>query len=461
MQISDLTLAAAAEQLERREISPVELTEGFIERIKKLNPTINAFITVTEQEALNDARRAEREIHGGKYFGPLHGIPIAVKDVFETAGVRTTAGSKILERNIPRRDATVVAKLRKSGAIMIGKANLHEWALGVTNNNPHYGATRNPWSPDRIPGGSSGGSASALAAHFCLGAIGSDTGGSIRIPASACGVVGIKPTVGLVSLHGVWPLSWSLDHAGPMTLTIMDLSILLEAIAGYDEDDPTSTQRPKNTSYATEMKQGLDGLRLAVPANYFFDDVQDDVRRAIRSAVKKFEELGATVTEVRLEGIEEDRMANRLIIAAEAATIHRERLKNRSDFGGDVLERLESGLRVSLQDYVQARRTQDARRRAHSLFFKDYDALITPTLPRDPPLIEGLNAVDAARDLTKFTAPFNLTGLPAISLPCGFSSNSLPIGMQLVANHWNESGLLRIAYAYESATDWHKRKPHL
>lgn len=460
MNVENLTLIKAAEQIERGELSPVELTEAFLQRIQKLNPTVNAFITITEQEALRDARKAEKEIRRGEYRGALHGIPVAIKDLFETADIRTTAGSKILVKNIPSSDATAVAKLRSKGAIVIGKTNLHEWAWGVTNDNPHFGATKNPWALDRIPGGSSGGSAAALSARMCLGALGTDTGGSIRIPAAICGVVGMKPTVGLVSVKGVIPLSWSLDHAGPMALTATDLTILLSAIAGYDEDDPASVERPSVT-YETEADRGVSGLRFAVPENYFFEAIHNDVQRAVSNAIKTFEKLGAHISEVTLANIKEDATANKTIGGAEGSANLRKYLDRKSDLGHDVVERLEKGLNTSLQDYVLARRIQLEKRRTRALLFKRFDVLVTPTVPEDPPLREGLNGNNATIIFNRFTSPFNLTGLPAISIPCGFSSNGLPIGMQLVAAPYNESTLLRAARAYENATEWHLRKPTL
>lgn len=462
MNVENLTLTSAAEQIERGLLSPVELTEAFLQRIQKLNPTVNAFITVTEQKALSEARRAETEIREGKYRGVLHGIPVAIKDIFETAGVRTTAGSKILAEYVPSIDSTAVTRLYQNGAIMIGKTSLHEWALGVTNINPHFGTTKNPWSLERISGGSSGGSATALSSRMCLGALGTDTGGSIRIPASACGIVGIKPTRGLVSLRGVIPLSWSLDHSGPMALTVRDLASLLDVIAGYDEDDPESAERSRGPSYSSALEQDAEKLRIAVPKDYFFDGIDEDIETAVRGAVKTFDKLGAIVSEHSYEDAKGDARTSGIILLSEADVIHRQHTtERRSDIGRDVLARLETGRRTTLHDYVRARRIQIEKRRERALFFRNIDILLTPTLPVEPPAREGLDAVKTAAMLTSLTSPFNLTGLPAISLPCGFSSKGLPIGMQLVAAHWNEPVLFRAAHAYENATDWHKRKPNL
>lgn len=407
-----------------------------------------------------EAKSSESRIRKGQYLGPLDGIPIAVKDIFETAGMRTTAGSKILADNVPAADATSVKKLRDCGAVIIGKANLHEWALGVTSNNPHFGTVRNPWDIERVPGGSSGGSAAALAAGMCLGALGTDTGGSIRIPSAACGIVGLKPTRGLVSLRGVMPLSWSLDHAGPMALTVEDCAVMLDAISGYDPDDPESAAQPTEVSYRASVHQPVEGLRIALPTNYFFESIDEDVERAVHSAVKVFEKLGASVSEVSYPDVQEDVKAAGIILLAEAATIHQHDIEQRSsEIGSDVMQRLKKGQEVSVFDFVRAKRTQATQCSLRERFFEKFDIMVTPTLPMEPPLILGTDAVKTAKELTRFTSPFNLAGLPAISIPCGFSRSGVPIGLQLVAAHWNEAALLSAAYAYQESTSWRKAKP--
>jgi aspartyl-tRNA(Asn)/glutamyl-tRNA(Gln) amidotransferase subunit A len=462
MRIEGMTLAGAADRLRSGSLSPLELAEFFLQQIAKWNPAINAFITVADREARRDAGEAADLIKRGKYLGPLHGIPIAVKDIFETAGLRTTGGSRILASHVPSTDATVVRKLREHGAVIIGKANLHEWAVGATNINPHFGATRNPWDLNRMAGGSSGGSAAALAAGMCLGALGTDTAGSIRIPAAACGVVGLKPTRGLVSLTGVMPFSWSLDHAGPMALNVADCAILLDAITGYDSEDPESVRRPAAGNYQDSIHNPIDGLRIAVPKDYFFESIPEEISRAVHDAIKVLKKSGARVSEVSYPDVDEDTEAGLLIRLAEGATVHYHDLVERKvEIGSDVVERLEKGLRVSVTEYVLARRTQARKIRLRARFFEEFDLLVTPTLPIEPPAILGTDSVQAAGELTKFTSPFNLAGLPAISVPCGFSRNGLPIGLQLVAGHWKESNLFSAAQFYEEATDWRNKKPDL
>jgi aspartyl-tRNA(Asn)/glutamyl-tRNA(Gln) amidotransferase subunit A len=460
MNIEELTLVRAAAAIVNGDLSSVELTQLLLKQIAKWNPSINAFITVASEQALRDASQADSQIKAGKYLGPLHGIPIAAKDLFETAGLRTTGGSSIFVDYIPTTDAAVIRKLREHGAVIIGKTNLHEWAVGATNINPHYGATRNPWDQSRVPGGSSGGSAAALAARMCLGALGTDTGGSIRIPSAACGIVGLKPTHGLVSLTGVAPFSWSMDHAGPMALTVEDCAILLDAISDYDLTDPESTRRPTAENYQASINRPVDGLRLAVPKNYFFDSLGSDIRRTIEEAVRTLEKSGAHVSEVTFQDVEEDVKISGLIRLAEGAAVHyRDLIEKRSEIGSDVLERLEWGSRVSTRDYVLAKRTQAARIRLRDQFFENFDLLATPTIPIEPPLIAGLNSVQAARELTRFTVPFNLAGVPAISVPCGFSNSGLPIGLQLVAGRWKETILLAAAHGYQVISDWKNKAP--
>lgn len=458
--LAHLTIAEASEQIRKRVLSPVELTQACLERIERENPTLNAFITVSADEALRSAPLAEEALLRGEYKSPLHGIPIALKDLFDMRGVPTTAGSKILNY-VPSQDAAVVARLRDAGAILLGKTALHEWALGVTNNNPHFGPTRNPWDLARIPGGSSGGSAVAIAAGLCLGALGSDTGGSIRIPAALCGVVGLKPTYGRVSLKGVIPLSWSLDHAGPMAKTVKDVALLLQALAGYDPDDPASVNLLID-DYLTELEAGVKGVRVLMPPNYFFDDIDAEVARLVRAALAELEDLGAEVVEITIEGIEEARLAAATILLADAAAYHEEHLQDRlNDIGTDVRARLQQGQAITGVVYARARREQTRWRRYLENLLTDSSVLAVPTTAIPAPLIAEVDALEAARVLTRFTAPFNLAGAPAISVPCGFTQAGLPVGLQLIGSPWNESTVLRVAYAYEQATAWHHRKPSL
>ena len=461
MKLTSLTISESASLLARREISPLELTQAHLARIAQIEPRLNCFITLTPESALARAGQAEAELQHGDLRGALHGIPLALKDLYETRGVRTTAGSKFFADYVPDTNATSVERLEAAGVVLLGKLNMHEIALGVTNNNPHFGACRNPWRLNLTPGGSSGGSAAALAAQLFLGSLGSDTGGSIRIPAALCGVVGLKPTFGRVSLRGVIPLSWNLDHPGPMARRVKDVALLLQAIAGYDPADPASIELPV-PDYLAELEAGVRGWRVALANDEFFTRADPEALAAVRAAAQVFSELGAQVHEVEFPEGREAAQANGLMVVSDAAAFHRERLASRpGDFGEDVLQRLQSGAAYTSSEYVLARRTQTALRRQFELFFDEYDILLTPTTPIAAPPLEGPDAVEQARTLTRFTAPFNLTSLPALSLPCGFTAEGLPLGLQLVARPWAEAAVLRAGQAYEAATEWHARRPKI
>jgi aspartyl-tRNA(Asn)/glutamyl-tRNA(Gln) amidotransferase subunit A len=458
MELTDLDLFESASAISSGEISPVELTQAYLKRIEIIDPLLNCFLTVTAETALSSARQAEQEIRQGAYRGLLHGIPIALKDLYETRGIRTTAGSKFFANYLPEADAFVVEKLQQAGTILLGKLNMHEIALGVTNENPHYGPCRNPWNTQRISGGSSGGSAAALVAGLCLGSLGSDTGGSIRIPSSLCGVVGLKPTYGRVSLRGVIPLSWNLDHPGPMGRWVRDVAILLQAIAGYDPRDPVSAPVAV-PDYLDSLEQGIKGWRIAFASDPFFDDAAPEILASVQVASRVFENLGAYIERLEIPQALQAAGANGLMVTSDAAAFHRERMNSKlEDFGEDVLKRLQSGAACSSEDYILARRSQVVLRRLYEELFEHYDILLTPTTPIAAPG-SGADAVERARLLTRFTAPFNLTGLPAISLPCGFTAQGLPVGLQLVARPWDEARLLQAAYAYEQAVAWQQRKP--
>ncbi len=466
MDFSSLTIHAASELIRDQRISPVELTQAILERIGQIDPLLNSFITITPELALAQARQAEirlsRLTHPTKKpVSPLLGIPLALKDLYETRGVRTTAGSVFFADHLPETDAAVVTKLHQAGVVFLGKLNMHEIALGVTNVNPHYGPSRNPWNRHRITGGSSGGSGAALAAGLCLGSLGSDSGGSIRIPASLCGVVGLKPTFGRVSLRGVIPLSWNTDHAGPMATCVRDVSILLQTMAGYDRLDPASVRR-RGDDYLECLMEGVRGWRVALATGEYFTPTDGEVWQGVESAGHIFEELGASVEPVEFPGMLQAAQANLLMVTSDAAAFHHERLQRRPEgFGEDVLRRLQAGAAYTSTEYIQARRAQTLLRRQFEQFFERFDILLLPATPVAAPPIEGPDAVEQARLLTRYTAPFNLTGLPALSLPCGFTQQGLPIGLQLVARPWAEAALLRAAYAYEQATVWHLRKPRL
>ena len=460
--LTDLMISEAGDLLARKEISPVELTQAHLERIEKLDPLLNCFITRTPEAALQRARRAEDELLRGERKGPLHGIPFGLKDLYETRGVRTTCGSLFWADYIPEADASVVEKIYQAGAVNLGKLNMHEIALGLTNVNPHYGACRNPWDLDRVPGGSSGGSAAALAAGLCLASLGSDTGGSIRVPAALCGVVGLKPTYGRVSLRGVFPLSWNLDHAGPMARSVRDVAILLQVIAGYDPADPVSVNAPVD-DYQEGLEKGVAGWNIALADDQYVEaNTAPEVLEAVRQAARVFGDQGARVSRITLPGFLEAAKANGLMVVSDAAAVHRERLAQQPEkFGADIRQRLETGKAYSSTEYILARQAQVELRRAFERILNDYDILLTPATPMPAPPIQGQDALEQARLLTRFTAPFNLTGLPAISVPCGFTHQGLPIGLQIVAAPWAEAAILRAAHAFEQGTDWHRRRPVL
>jgi len=460
LDLTKLGLKDAAELIRHGDLTSYELTSAYLARIKQLNEKMNAFITINETDALRSAHTADDELKAGHDRSKLHGIPIGLKDVFETSGIKTTAGSKLLAAHIPTTNAYVVQQLADAGAIMLGKLNLHEWALGVTNVNPHFGAVINPWNVGHVPGGSSGGSAAAVVSRLCSGALGTDTGGSIRIPSSFCGAVGLKPTYGCVSLRGVIPLSWSLDHAGPITRTAEDAAILFEAINGYDSLDPVSTPR---TPYARSdtLRATVSKLRFLFLSN-LFEQVDEDVTKAVYAAGSRFEELGAHLSEGNYPDVEDDLKWQGIVLLSDAAAYHRDHLRqSATEIGADVLTRLRMGEAMSSVDVAKAHRNLVEARKSRTRIFDQADMLIIPTTQSPAPPRAALDPVAAARKFTKLTALFNFAGLPAISVPCGFTSTGLPIGMQLVAGPWKESALLEAALAYQSVTDWHKREPPL
>jgi aspartyl-tRNA(Asn)/glutamyl-tRNA(Gln) amidotransferase subunit A len=462
--VGNLSIADAARALARGEYSPLELTEAYLRRIDALNPTINAYITVTAERARDDARRATEELAAGRARGPLHGIPIAHKDLYETAGIRTTGGSKIHSGYVPTADCTVVRKLREAGTILLGKLNTHEYAYGVTTNNPHYGATRNPWDLERIPAGSSGGSGAAIAAGLATAATGSDTGGSIRMPASLCGVVGLKPTFGRVSKAGVMPLSLRFDHTGPLTRTVEDAALMLNAMAGYDPLDPTTVRIPVVDATA-DLHLGVRGLRIGVPRGYFFDHLEDDIASAMESAIDELHKLGADVRPVEIPGVAEGLGGTFAYVLAEAQDIHAQSLRQRpQDFGADVLEILTS-YSPGASEILAGLRAVDASAAAMRAALEAVDVLLTPSTP--------ITAVRIGQDRVRYggveesvlgamircTAPFNTSHLPALSVPCGFNRTGLPIGLQIAGRPFDEATVLRVGHAYEQATDWHRRSP--
>jgi aspartyl-tRNA(Asn)/glutamyl-tRNA(Gln) amidotransferase subunit A len=461
------TISRVAPFIHKGKISPLELTEAFLERISRLEPKLNAFITVTAELARKQARRAEREILKGKYRGALHGIPITLKDLFYTAGIRTTAGSKILRSFIPRENAEVVDRLYEAGAVLLGKTNLHEFAYGVTTNNPHYGPVHNPWDLKRVSGGSSGGSAAAVSAALGIASLGTDTGGSIRIPSAACGVVGLKPTRGLVSLRGVIPLAFSLDHAGPICRCVEDAALMLEAIAS--PPGPNSADwLQRGGLFSRPFRQGIKGIRVGIPKQYFFDRLHKNVRGYVLTACAILYQQGAELREVEFKGMKEASLLVGVITVGEALSYHWNWLRSRAkDYGADVRERMEANWNQRTVEYLQAQEKRRMYTQAFVKVFESVDVVATPTLPVLPPLIGqreiswGRTREDVRAALLRMTRPGNLTGLPSISLPCGFTAANLPVGLQLIGRHHDEATLLRVAYAYEQATPWHKMFPPL
>jgi len=453
MNLASLSLTDQRDLVKSGEVSASDLAAACYRQIERLNPTLNALITVIPAEQLT----LSEDAHGK----PLFGIPLAVKDLYNTKGIRTTSGARFFADHIPQEDAYVVQKIKQAGAQIIGKANTHEIALGVTNNNPHFGACRNPWDITRTPGGSSGGSAVAVATGMALAALGTDTGGSIRIPAALCGVVGFKPTYGRVSLRGILPLSWNLDHAGPIARKVEDAALMLQVMGGYDELDP-STVKTLPGDYSSHLRDTMKERKIALAVGDYIEESDPEILEAVRKAAEILKEQGASIKEVNMDFLREAAVANALMTQADGAAFHRDRMKEHPDwFGADVRLRLETGAAFTSSEYILARRTQSEIRRKCELLFDEYDALLLPTTPIPAPILEGENALERARQLTRFTAPFNLTGMPALSIPCGFTKDSLPIGLQIVSRAWNEAGVLRTGYAFQESTEWHMQSPEI
>jgi aspartyl-tRNA(Asn)/glutamyl-tRNA(Gln) amidotransferase subunit A len=475
-----LTIHEAHRLLKDKKVSSIELTKAFLERIKKIDPKVKAFVTVTEEIALEQARRADEAIAVGK-AGPLTGIPLAIKDVICTKGVRTTCSSKMLENFVPPYNATVMEKLNDARAVMLGKANMDEFAMGSSTENSAFFPTRNPWDLERVPGGSSGGSAVAVASGEAAGALGSDTGGSIRQPAGFCSVVGLKPTYGRVSRYGLVAFASSLDQIGPLTQDVTDCAILMNVISGHDLRDSTSVPEPV-PDYTQSLKTDLNGMRLGIPKEYYVEGMQPGVAAVMKNAIKKLEELGAKLDEVSLPHTSYSLAVYYIIAPSEAsanlarydgvkygysfkgATMWESMEKTRGNgFGPEVKRRIMLGtyaLSAGYYDawYLKAQRVRTLIRREFDAVFAKYDALITPTSPTVPFKIGEKTADPLSMYLSDVcTLPINIAGVPGISVPAGFV-DGLPVGMQIIGRHFSEETLLKIAYAYEQATDWHKRR---
>jgi aspartyl-tRNA(Asn)/glutamyl-tRNA(Gln) amidotransferase subunit A len=460
-----MSLAQVSQLILNKKVSPVEVVEACLGRIESAGGHLNAFITLLAEDALAKARQAETDIGRGRYLGPLHGIPVGLKDIFWTQGVRTTNGSKVFADWVPSEDATTVRLLKSAGAIIIGKTNLHEFACGPTSVNPHFGAVRSPWNLECIAGGSSGGSGAAVAAGLCYMAMGSDTGGSIRNPASACGTVGLKPTYGLVSRYGVTALSWSLDHVGPLTRTVEDTALAMNVLAGYDTQDPASVQ-VTIPDYTNSLDKQVRGLKVGVIKEYMEEGADAEVRQGVENALDTLRGEGVSVQEVSIPAVKHAFTISFAIVLSEASSYHEKVLRTRAkDLGWDVRSRLEMGQFIPAVAYVKAKRARGVLRREVLRAFEQVNLLASPTVPILAPRIGEetvmfLGKCENVRGpLVHNTRLCNVTGQPAINVPCGFSSNGLPIGLQLAGRPFQEEQVLRVAHAYEQAATWHNRHP--
>lgn len=459
-----MTILDAAGDLRARRVSSAELTNAAFAAIARLNPKLNAFVTLMEESARARARQADEELARGRDLGPLHGIPVAVKDVFCTRGVRTTDGSVLFKDHVPQHDAAVVEKIAAAGAVLVGKTGQHELAYGITSNNPHFGTIRNPWNPDCVPGGSSGGSGAAVGAGMVFMAMGSDTGGSIRIPAAFCGTAGLKPTSGRVSRYGVMPLDFSLDHMGPLTRSAADAGLVLNAIAGYDRRDDTSSRRPVE-NYIPAGESDLRDTRIGVPENFFFERIGADVEKAVRGMIDTARRLGAQVVSVRVPEMAEVNAAGRVILLSEASALMEPYLKQRDKFGADVLALLDQGRLIPATDYVNAQRLRRVYIRQFNALWKNVDVIFTPTAPLPAPRIGqtsvtlGGQEEDVRLASTRLVRGINVLGLPALSIPCGLDAAGMPLSLQILGPPFAEAAVLRAGGALEAATTFHKLRP--
>lgn len=461
----ELSLETAGDLIRRRELSPVDVTKAVIHNIESQESTLHAFISVAAEPAMEAAHDAERRIAGGDYRGPLHGLPIAIKDNIFTRDLVTTAGSRILADHVPTEDATVVQRLREAGAIVIGKTNLHEFAWGGTTDNPHYGQTRNPWDTSRFPGGSSGGSAVAVAARMCFGALGTDTDGSVRVPSAFNGVVGLRPTSGRVSNHNVVPLAWSMDTVGPIGRSARDCFLMLSVMAGRDAADPSTVRAAVEPP---RWGEGAQGLRIAVDESYCFTELQPDVEAALRSALNVLQDLGASVVPIQLGDMAGNVAAELTVVGSEASTYHGRWLRDRADeYGDDVRLQLELGEMYLATHYIQAQRYRTLLRQSTLAILEQADVILSPSVSFTAiPVgdtrvrINSEREVHAMTAVMRYTGLASLTGLPALSVPCGFARDGLPVGMQLLGKPFAEHTLLQAADAYQSVTDWHRRTPY-
>ena len=468
MSVDDLcyrTINEVAQLVESGQLSPVELTKAHLDRIEATDTSLNSFITLLADRALEQASVAEEEITGGAYRGPLHGIPIGLKDLYYTRNIRTTVGSRILRDFVPDYDAAVVERFDGAGAVLLGKLQMHEFALGATSVNPHDGPAHNPWDVSRITGGSSGGSGSAVASGQCMAALGSDTGGSIRIPAGLCGIVGMKPTFGSISRYGVHPLSWSLDTVGPMTRSAHDAAIVMNALVGHDSRDPSSAGVSEQ-DFTLGIADGIAGLKIGIPEDFFYDVIDSEVSAAICQAAGVLAELGADVESCSIPALNHCLGISSAILVTEAAETLFPHIRDCPGvIGSDVRARLYLGAMTPAVDYIKAQRARAAYNEQLAEAMETYDLLMAPSAAIGAPRIDqefvevGGRQENALSLMSRLTRAFNLTGQPTVSVPCGFTSDGMPIGMQLAGRMWDDAVVLRAAHTYESATEWHTRRP--
>ena len=463
-----LTIAEAAGLISAGEVSPVELTEAHLRRIERVDGDLNTFITVTAEVAREEARQAEKEISAGRYRGLLHGVPYSLKDLYATHGIRTTGGTKIWADWVPDYNSAVAEKLKSAGAVLLGKTNMHEFALGVTNINPHYGAARNAWNLDHIPGGSSGGAASAVAAGLGLFGMGSETGNSIRRPAAFCGVTGLKPTYGRVSRYGMLPASWSLDHAGPFTRTAEDSAIVLQALAGPDRCDPASSNAPV-PDYSAGLRDAATGTKAGVPWK-FLRDLSGEADAGFEEVLATLRGAGVSIVDLELPSAVYAAPVSSAIMLGEAASYHADWVRSRpADYGKDVLTRLRIGMAISAQEYADAQRFRRliASEMLEEMRFQDVDLIVAPTIPATAtPIAGGAAALgdepySVGNGFFNLYKPFSLVGWPVISIPCGFGANGLPLAVQMAGRPLEERQVVRLAHRYQQTTDWHLRRPSL
>ena len=463
-----LTISELAPMIQSRQVSPVEVTEAALAQAHKLQPVLNSFITILDEQAMDQAHKMEDALGQGDYRGPLHGIPIGIKDNIATAGIRTTVGSKVLTDNVPDEDAQVVSLCKAAGAIILGKENLEEFAAGVTSNNPHFGAVHNPWHLDHVPGGSSGGGGANVAAGVTFASLGTDLGGSVRLPGMFCGVVGLKQTFGRVSQRGLLVTSFNGDHIGPMTRSVLDSALVLQALAGYDPLDPSTVPVPV-PDYTAGVGSRLAGLTMGVPLDYYFDLVDSQVETSVRLAISALQELGVKTAEVDLPSME---YAGALRVAgmADSVVTHEPYIESHRDqYGPDTLYRTLAGQFVLGQDYSKSMKVQRMIKEDYARVLQDVDFIVTPTAPMPAPRIDAQyvelgGAQHRVRGpgsgmISRNTSPMNSTGLPAITVPCGFNDQGLPIGVQFIGRPFDEATLFRVAGGYEGVSPAQGRRP--